>query len=39
MPLFLIERQFADLVTTDAETAVVVKQVNDEVASSGFSHS
>jgi hypothetical protein len=31
MPLFLIERQFADLVPTDAETAAVVKQVNDEI--------
>ena len=31
MPLFLIERQFADLVPTDAQTAAVVKQVNDEI--------
>ena len=31
MPLFLIERQFADLVPTDPETEAVVKQVNDEI--------
>lgn len=31
MPLFLIERQFAELVPTDAEAAAVVKQVNDEI--------
>jgi hypothetical protein len=31
MPLFLIERQFADLVPTDAETAAVIKHVNDEI--------
>jgi len=31
MPLFLIERQFAELVPTDAETAAVIKQVNDEI--------
>jgi len=31
MPLFLIERQFADLVPTDAETAGVIKQANDEI--------
>ena len=31
MPLFLIERQFADLVPTDPETMATVKQVNDEI--------
>ena len=31
MPLFLIERQFADLVPTDEETASLVTQVNDEI--------
>lgn len=31
MPLFLIERQFADLVPTDAETAAIIKQVNDDI--------
>jgi hypothetical protein len=31
MPLFLIERQFAELVPTDAESVAVVKQVNDEI--------
>jgi hypothetical protein len=31
MPLFLIERQFADLVPTDPETNATVKQVNDEI--------
>jgi hypothetical protein len=31
MPLFLIERNFADLVTTDPETAATIKQVNDEI--------
>ena len=31
MPLFLIERQFAELVPTDPETAATVKQVNDEI--------
>ncbi len=31
MPLFLIERQFADLVPTDAETAEGIKHVNDEI--------
>src|ERR1700744_6232807 len=31
MPLFLIERQFAELVPTDPETEATVKQVNDEI--------
>ena len=31
MPLFLIERAFAELVPTDPETAATVKQVNDEI--------
>ena len=31
MPLFLIERQFADLVPTDPEAMATVKQVNDEI--------
>jgi hypothetical protein len=31
MPLFLIERQFADLVPTDPETNATIKQVNDEI--------
>jgi len=31
MPLFLIERQFAELVPTDSETMATVKQVNDEI--------
>ena len=31
MPLFLIERQFAELVPTDENTAAVIKQVNDEI--------
>ena len=31
MPLFLIERQFADLVPTDPESMATVKQVNDEI--------
>jgi hypothetical protein len=31
MPLFLIERQFAELVPTDPETQAIVKQVNDEI--------
>ena len=31
MPLFLIERQFADLVPTDPETMATVKEVNDEI--------
>lgn len=31
MPLFLIERTFADLVPTDPETAAVIKEVNDEI--------
>ena len=31
MPLFLIERQFAELVPTDPETMATVKQVNDEI--------
>jgi len=31
MPLFLIERSFAELVPTDPETAATVKEVNDEI--------
>lgn len=31
MPLFMIERTFADLVSTDPETMATVKQVNDEI--------
>lgn len=31
MPLFLIERTFADLVPTDPETQAVIKQVNDDI--------
>jgi len=31
MPLFLIERAFADLVPTDPETLATVKQVNDDI--------
>ena len=31
MPLFLIERQFAELVPTDPEALATVKQVNDEI--------
>jgi hypothetical protein len=31
MPLFLIERTFADLVATDPETAATIKLVNDEI--------
>jgi hypothetical protein len=31
MPLFLIERNFADLVPTDPESAATVKAVNDEI--------
>ena len=31
MPLFLIERAFAELVPTDPATQAVVKQVNDEI--------
>ncbi len=31
MPLFLIERTFADLVPTDPETAATIKAVNDEI--------
>lgn len=31
MPLFLIERTFADLVPEDAETMAAVKRVNDEI--------
>src|SRR3954467_8785248 len=31
MPLFLIERAFAELVPTDPETQAVIKQVNDEI--------
>ena len=31
MPLFLIERSFADLVPTDPETEATIKLVNDEI--------
>jgi hypothetical protein len=31
MPLFLIERAFAELVPTDPESFATVKQVNDEI--------
>jgi hypothetical protein len=31
MPLFMIERTFADLVPTDPEALATVKQVNDEI--------
>lgn len=31
MPLFLIERQFAEEVTVDAATAATMRQVNDEI--------
>lgn len=31
MPLFLIERAFAELVPTDPATHAIVKQVNDEI--------
>jgi hypothetical protein len=31
MPLFLIERAFADVVSTDPETMATIKQVNDEI--------
>ena len=31
MPLFLIERSFAELVPTDPETAATVKEVNDQI--------
>jgi hypothetical protein len=31
MPLFLIERNFAELVPTDPEAAATVKAVNDEI--------
>ena len=31
MPLFLIERSFADLVPTEPEAAASIKQVNDEI--------
>jgi hypothetical protein len=31
MPLFLIERQFAELVPTDPESLATVKRVNDEI--------
>lgn len=31
MPLFLIERTFADLVPTDDETNAAIKLVNDEI--------
>jgi hypothetical protein len=31
MPLFLIERQFAEEVATDPEALATIKQVNDEI--------
>jgi hypothetical protein len=31
MPLFLIERQFAEEVTVDEATAATMRQVNDEI--------
>ncbi|MGC9958134.1 hypothetical protein [Roseiarcus sp.] len=31
MPLFLIERTFADLVPTDDESMAAIKLVNDEI--------
>jgi hypothetical protein len=31
VPLFLIERNFAEIVKTDPETMAIVKQVNDEI--------
>ena len=31
MPLFLIERQFADEVVVDDATAATIRQVNDEI--------
>jgi hypothetical protein len=31
VPLFLIERNFAEIVQTDPETMATVKQVNDEI--------
>jgi Nickel responsive protein SCO4226-like len=31
VPLFLIERNFAEIVETDPETMATVKQVNDEI--------
>jgi hypothetical protein len=31
MPLFLIERNFAEIVETDPETMATIKQVNDEI--------
>jgi hypothetical protein len=31
MPLFLIERAFAEAVETDPETLATIKQVNDEI--------
>jgi hypothetical protein len=31
MPLFLIERAFAEAVQTDRETMATIKQVNDEI--------
>jgi hypothetical protein len=31
MPLFLIERNFAEIVQTDPETMATIKQVNDEI--------
>lgn len=31
MPLFMIERHFAEIVQTDPETSATVKAVNDEI--------
>ena len=31
MPLFMIERNFAEIVQTDPETSATVKAVNDEI--------
>ena len=31
MPLFLIERNFAETVQTDPETMAIIKEVNDEI--------
>src|SRR6476620_7260653 len=31
VPLFLIERNFAEIVETDPETMATIKQVNDEI--------
>ena len=31
VPLFLIERNFAETVQTDPETMAIIKEVNDEI--------